>query len=232
MKIFVVFAMVALAGCVTPRTQTATAVYDFGLQRFATSAKAEAPGNARLQASLLMAEATAPAWLDSTAIHYRLAYYDLAQTYTYASNRWASPPATLLTQWIRSRIAGISDGGVMSAADSVQTDYILRLELEEFTQVFDTADQSRAVVKWRASLINRDTRSLVAQRSFHIEQAAHAPNAAGAVRALAEASDKLIGDLLGWLVGELREENNIVTSRRFDRPAKASGFKQIEAPDL
>jgi cholesterol transport system auxiliary component len=157
-------------------------------------------------------EATAPTWLDSTAIHYRLAYYDLAQTYAYASNRWASPPATLLTQWIRSRIAGISDGGVMSAADSVQTDYILRLELEEFTQIFDTADQSRAVVKLRASLINRSTRSLAAQRSFHVEQAAPEPNAAGAVRALAEASDKLIGDLLNWLVEELPVENNIVTS--------------------
>ncbi|MEO8992389.1 MAG: ABC-type transport auxiliary lipoprotein family protein, partial [Nitrosospira sp.] len=181
MKILVVFAMVALAGCVSPRMQTPTAVYDFGSLRLTASSNPETHGTARLQASLLVADATAPAWLDSTAIHYRLAYYELAQTYTYASNYWASPPAILLTQWIRSRIAGISDGGVMSAGDNVQTDYILRLELEEFTQVFDTADQSRAIVKLRASLINRGTRSLAAQRSFHIEQAAQAPNAAGAV---------------------------------------------------
>ena len=213
MRIFAVLAMVALAGCATLRTQTSTAVYDFGLQRLTTSAnQAEAPSDMRLQASLLVTDATAPTWLDSTAIHYRLAYYDLAQTHAYATNRWASPPAALLTQWIRSRIAGISDGGVMSAADSVQTDYILRLELEEFTQVFDTADQSRGVVKLRASLINRSTRTLEAQRSFHIEQTAPTPNAAGAVRALAEASDRLIGDLLGWLAEELPEENNIVTS--------------------
>jgi cholesterol transport system auxiliary component len=208
MRIFAVLAMVALAGCVTLRTQTPAAVYDFGLQRFTTSAdQAEAPADVRLQASLLVADATAPTWLDSTAIHYRLAYYDLAQTHAYATNRWASPPAALLTQLIRSRIAGISDGGVMSAADSVQTDYILRVELEEFTQVFDTADQSRAVVKLRASLINRSTRSLAAQQSFRMEQAASTPDAAGAVRALAEASDKLIGDLLGWLVEELPAEN-------------------------
>jgi cholesterol transport system auxiliary component len=213
MKKFLVLAMVALTGFVAPRMQTPTAIYDFGLRQFTTAANnAEASGDVRLQASLLVAGATAPAWLDSTAIHYRLAYHDPAQAHVYASNRWASPPATLLTQWIRSRIAGISDGGVMSAADSVQTDYILRLELEEFTQVFDTADQSRAVVKLRASLINRGTRSLAAQRSFHIEQAALTPNAAGAVRALTEASDKLIGDLLGWLVEELPEGKNIVTS--------------------
>ncbi|SCX42003.1 ABC-type transport auxiliary lipoprotein family protein [Nitrosospira sp. Nsp1] len=213
MKKILVLAMVTLTGCVAPRTQTPTAIYDFGLQQFTTPANnADASGNVRLQASLLVAEAATPAWLDSTAIHYRLAYHDPAQAYVYASNRWTSPPATLLTQWIRSRIAGISDGGVMSTADSVQTDYILRVELEEFTQVFDTTDQSRAVVKLRASLINRGTRSLAAQRSFHIEQMAHAPNATGAVRALTEASDKLIGDLLGWLVEELPEEKNIVTS--------------------
>ena len=206
MKKFLVLAILTLAGCATARTQTPAAIYDFGQQRLATVSDSEAPGNGRLTASLLVADVAAPAWLDSTAIHYRLAYHDLAQSYAYASNRWAASPAVLLTQRIRSRIAGISDEGVVSAADGARTDYTLRLELEEFTQVFDTIDQSRAVIKLRASLIETRSRSVLAQRIFDIERTAPTANAAGAVRALTEAGDKLIGNLIAWLTEELAEE--------------------------
>ncbi|SOD42270.1 ABC-type transport auxiliary lipoprotein family protein [Nitrosovibrio sp. Nv4] len=207
MRKLLVLALMALAGCVTPRAQTPIAVYDFGLQRLATASNAETSGNRRLKASLFVADAAAPGWLDSTAIHYRLAYHDLAQSHAYANNRWAATPAILLTQRIRSRIAEINDGAVVSAADGARADYMLRLELEEFTQVFDTVDQSRAVIKFRASLVESGTRLLLAQRSFSMEQAAPAANAQGAVRALTEASDKLIGNLIGWLINELPREN-------------------------
>lgn len=209
MKKFLVLVIMTLTACATPRTQKPVSIYDFGLQQPATASDArEASGKRRVQASLLVADAAAPAWLDSTGIHYRLAYHDLAQLHVYASNRWAAAPATLLSQRIRSRIARISDDGVMSAVDGARTDYTLRLELEEFTQVFDTIDQSRAIVKLRAGLIDRSTRLLIAQRSFRIEQAAAEPNAAGGVRALTEASDKLIGNLIDWLIEELPKENN------------------------
>lgn len=209
MKKFLVLAILALGGCATTLTKAPMGIYDFGQQRLTTVSSNEASGNRRLKASLLVAEAAAPAWLDNTAIHYRLAYHDLAQSYAYASNRWAASPAILLTQRIRSRLAGISDEGVVSAADGARTDYTLRLELEEFTQVFDTIDQSRAVIKLRASLIRTGSRSLLSQHSFDIEHVAPTPNAAGAVRALTEASDELIGDLIVWLTEELAEEQKI-----------------------
>lgn len=209
MRHFLVLAIMVLAGCAAPRAQRPVSIYDFGLQWLATASEAgEASSNKRLQASLLVADATAPVWLDTTTIHYRLAYHDPAQLHVYGSNRWAATPAVLLSQRIRSRIARINDEGVMSAVDGARTDYTLRLELEEFTQVFETTDQSRAIVKLRASLIERGTRLLMAQRSFHIEQPAVEPNAAGGVRALTEASDKLIGNLIDWLVEELPEESN------------------------
>jgi cholesterol transport system auxiliary component len=153
----------------------------------------------------LVPDALAPVWLDNTAILYRLAYRDLAQVYAYASSRWAATPAMLLTQRIRSRVAMVNDAGVVSATEGARTDYMLRLEVEEFTQIFDTTDHSRGVVKLRASLIDRRTRLLLSQRNFSIEQSA-APNASGAVRALTEASDNLIGSLIGWLAEELPEE--------------------------
>ncbi|MDN5881777.1 MAG: ABC-type transport auxiliary lipoprotein family protein, partial [Nitrosospira sp.] len=185
-------AILLLAGCATPRNQKTVAIYDFGLQRLSDAPSTPgASSQPRLSTSLLVA-VTSPAWLDSPAIQYRLAYHDLAQAYVYASNRWAAAPATLLAQRVKTRIAAINDDAVVSTGDGARADYALRLELEEFTQVFDTTDQSRAVVRLRASLIEHGTRSLVAQRSFSVEQAAPTANAAGAVRALTEASDKLI----------------------------------------
>ena len=200
-------AIAVLSGCAATRPQARVTVYDFGLQRLAApSDGSNASSNKGLQASLLVTEASAPVSLDSTAIHYRLAYHDLAQSYTYGSSRWAAAPAILLTQRIRSRLSGISENGVVSAADGALTDYTLKLEIEEFAQVFDTSAESRAVVRLRASLIERPTRLVMAQRTFGVEQAAPTPNAAGAVHALTKASDKLIGDLIDWIVEELTGE--------------------------
>lgn len=199
--LFPILAIMLLAGCaITPRP-TSVAIYDFGLQQSSDTA----PNQPRLSASLSVG-VTSPAWLDSPAIQYRLAYHDLARSYLYASSRWASAPATLFTQRIKTRIAAVSDDGVVSASDGVHANYALRLELEEFTQVFDTTDQSHAVVRLRASLIERSARLLLAQRSFSMEQLAPAANAAGAVHALTEASDKLIANLIDWLAEKLPEE--------------------------
>ncbi|HEV7930417.1 MAG TPA: ABC-type transport auxiliary lipoprotein family protein [Nitrosospira sp.] len=208
MKNFLIVASIMAMGCAGPRTVAPLAVYDFGSQRLSGGVSStETPNNLLLRASLLVAEATAPAWLDSTGIQYRLAYDDLAQSHAYARHRWAAPPANLLTQRIRNLVAGISDGRVVSTADGARTDHILRIELGEFTQVFDTPGQSRVVVRFRASLIDRATRSVIAQRSFSGEQPAPSPNAKGAVRGLTESSDKLIAELIGWLAQEIKEND-------------------------
>ncbi|HJT51759.1 MAG TPA: ABC-type transport auxiliary lipoprotein family protein [Nitrosospira sp.] len=199
--------IVALAGCAAVRTHSPAAVYDFGLQRPAyTSSSGEESGNKRLQVSLLVADVSVPVSRDNTGIHYRLAYDDPARSYAYGSSRWAAPPAVLLTQRVRSRIAEISENAVVGTTEGVLTNYALRLEIEEFSQVFDTADDSRAIIKLRAGLIDRPARLMVAQRNFSMEQAAPTPNAAGATHALAEASDKLIEELIGWIIDELTSE--------------------------
>lgn len=206
MKKLLILAILGIAGCAIPKAQTAVATYDFGAQRLAgpaVSENSDASGYPRLRASLLVPDIMTPVWLDNTAIQYRLGYNDLARVHSYAANRWASTPGSLLVQRIRSRIAAISDGGIVSVIEGARTDYTLRLELEEFTQVFDTEENSHAVVKFRASLISRGSRVLISQRSFSAEQAAPSANAPGAVHALTDASDKAIGDLITWLVEEL-----------------------------
>jgi cholesterol transport system auxiliary component len=153
----------------------------------------------------LLVTATSPAWLDNPAIPYRLAYNNRGRTYIYANSRWVSPPAALLAQRVKRQIAAAGGSAVLSSGDGVRADYALRLDLEEFTQVFETPGESRAMVALRASLIEPGARTLLAQRSFIMEQPAPEANAAGAVTALTEASDRLIANLIDWLAQELSE---------------------------
>jgi len=211
MKKILLVATMLLTGCaITPQARIAPTVYDLGLMQ---PTDASAPSGQPLMASLLVAEATAPTWLDSQAIQYRLAYHDPSQTHGYANSRWAAAPAALLTQRIRSRIAVVTNNGVVSASDGVRADYVLRLGLEEFAQVFDTAEQSRVVVRLRASLVERGTRRLLAQRNFSVEQAAPTADATGAVHALTEAGDRLTGDLIDWLAAKLAGEGKTVSGK-------------------
>ena len=198
-----------LAGCaLAPEAQIPLSVYDFGLQQVSKTYSAS-DQQRQLSTSLLIAEVKSPVWLNSHAIQYRLAYRDPTQSYTYANSRWAAAPATLLTHRIRNRIANVTNDKVVSTSDGARADFTLHLELEEFSQVFDTVDTSHVIIRLRASLVHRSSRSLKAQRNFSMEQAAPTANAAGAVQALTESSDKLTEDLIAWLAEELiREEKN------------------------
>lgn len=190
-----------LAACsLGPAQRDAPATYDLGAPR---SYVANQP---RIRASLLVHAIAAPAWLDTTAIVYRLNYQDTARQQAYANSRWAMAPAALLTQRLRGRLAAASDGGVIGVADSARADYTLRVELEDFSQAFDAADASRAVVAARASIVNAAKRTLLAQKSFSIERAAASPDAGGGVRALASAADEMIEAVAAWAAASLAQE--------------------------
>jgi cholesterol transport system auxiliary component len=181
---------------------------NFGLQQVSKTYSASGQ-QGQLWTSLLITEVKSPVWLNSNAIQYRLAYRDPTQSYTYANSRWAAAPATLLTHRIRNRIADVTNDKVVSTSNGARADFTLHLELEEFSQVFDTVDTSHVVIRLRASLVHRSSRLLKAQRNFSMEQAAPTANAAGAVQALTESSDKLTENLITWLAEELeREEKN------------------------
>ena len=186
-----------LAACaVAPLSRDGMASYDFGLP------PSDKEANPRLRHDLLVAALSAPAWMDNAGIYYRLAYQDATRPQAYAQSRWVMPPAALLGQRLRASIVRASKAGVFAPADGVRADYTLRLELEEFSQVFDAADKSHAVVRLRASLIRN--RGLVAQQSFGIEQAATTPNAEGGVRSLIAASDAAGNLLIDWLAANMK----------------------------
>jgi cholesterol transport system auxiliary component len=192
-------ALALLAGCsLGPAARDATVTYDFGPQQ------AGPAGNPRIPGTLLVPTATAPAWLDSTALVYRLAYQDASRQQSYAGARWAAQPAQLFTQRLVAQLAAHSDGGVATAGDGVRADQALRIEVLDFTQVFDASDRSRAVVQVRATLIDLAKRSVIAQRTFGADRPAAPANAEGGARALAASADAMVAEIVVWTATALR----------------------------
>jgi cholesterol transport system auxiliary component len=106
------------------------------------------------------------------------------------------PPTQLFAQRLKSRIAQ-AGGAALPASDGAANVPVLRIEADDFMQIFDAPGQSNAHVGLRAALFNG--RTLVAQKAFAKQAPAPSPDAAGGARALAAASDAIITDMMTWL---------------------------------
>lgn len=187
--LLIVSAHLLLTGCATNK-QAAT-LYDLGPLRPDTS-------NARLPAlpPISIADVQAPASLDSTTLFFRLDYANDQQPRPYAHNRWSMPPAQLLTQRLKSRIAQ-AGGTPLPASDGAAGVPVLRIEADDFMQIFTAPGQSTAQASMRAALFQG--RTLIAQKTFIRQAPAPSADAAGGVRALAAASDAIITEMMAWL---------------------------------
>lgn len=163
--------------------------YDFG----APPAKL-AQSAAKL--ALSVADISAPATLDSHAMLYRLDYDNPQQLRPYAQHRWSMPPAQLFAQRLKLQIAA-GGGTVLAQADGVADLPVLKIEIDEFSQIFSSPLESHAQLSLRASLVKKN--SLIAQRQFSLSQPAASPDAAAGAKAMQSASDAAIGTLIVWL---------------------------------
>jgi cholesterol transport system auxiliary component len=135
----------------------------------------------------------APSQLDHDDILYRLST-DPQRTASYAHSRWAMSPARLLTSRVRESLG--THTMVLAASDAAQAPMV-RIELDQFEQVFDSASVSAGELTARVTLIEDGRAS--AQHVFVARAPAPSPDAAGGVRALAAASDDFVGQLVAWL---------------------------------
>ena len=182
-----------LSACSSPAPRIA--VYDFG------------PGVTAPQVSnrmaplppLLLMDAEAASALDGTAVLYRLGYADAQQLRPYAQARWSMPPAQLLRQRLRELLG--QRRSVLSPVDAVVPGTLaLRLELEEFSQLFDSTQSSAGLVRVRATVSRfGNPPKPVAQTSFVVQRPADSADAKGGVQALAQASDALVLQVDQWL---------------------------------
>ena len=190
-----------LAGCAAlPDKPVQPSVYDFG-----PGALPGAVARASALAPIGLADLETVAALDSTAVLYRLGYADAQQPRAYALARWSMPPALLLQQRLRERLASrytvlkTAQAAALRGADSGPL--LLRLELEEFSQWFNSANDSMGMLRLRATATQATSRGdqLLGQRSFSVQRPAAQADAAGGVHALTAASDAAIDELLLWL---------------------------------
>jgi len=78
---------------------------------------------------------------------------------------------------------------------------VLRIELEEFSQYFESPAQSVGMVRLRATLLENTIggEKLLAQRSVAVQRPAPTADAPGGVRALTAATDAAAEEIGQWL---------------------------------
>lgn len=215
-----VFLVAALSACTgLPAPAQRPLMYDFGPPAapaaVPSQAPAAAPPSAPAQAAstpgaapalpaLALAEVQAGGLTDgSSAVLYRLAYANAQQLRPYTLARWSQPPAQLVQQRLRAELGrhrALLDAND-AAALSAPRPAVLRVELEEFSQVFQSPSDSVGLLRLRATLVEpRSTGvALLGQRVFTIECPAASPDAAGGTRALAEAAQQAAQEIDTWL---------------------------------
>ena len=205
-RVFCLLSVLVLAtGCSVLDKPTRATMYDFGPGELSTQALASPPVPA-LSPLAIADIATSGGALENQAVLYRLGYVDAQQLRPYSQARWTMPPAQLVRQRMRDRLS--QQRVVLNAREGVALNRsqntnlpMLRLELEEFSQLFSAPDTSIGLIRLHATLVEITPAGerLVAQRNLSVQRPATTPDAAGGVRALTAATDAAIDELDAWL---------------------------------
>jgi len=190
---------VAMAGCSVLDKPVRPAVYDFGPGLLATAAPMAASG----LPVVTLPDVESASALDSTAVLYRLSYTNAQQLLPYAQARWSMTPAQLLHQRLRDSLGQrrtvLSPGDGHVAGN--QPTLVLRVDLEEFSQLFSAPAQSVGLVRMRVTLAQSTAAGerLIGQRLVVVQRPAPSADAPGGVHALAAASDAAVQEVEQWL---------------------------------
>ena len=196
--------VLVLAGCALPDKPTRATMYDFGPGQLTTQPTTR---QAPLPPLAIDEITTAGGALDNLAVLYRLGYADAQQLRPYAHARWSMPPAQLVRQRLLAQMG--QRRAVFNAGSSVSLNrnqgsalpLRLRIELEEFSQLFSAPDASVGLIRLRATLVDITPagEKLLGQRSVVVQSPASSADAPGGVRALTAATDAAIEELDQWL---------------------------------
>lgn len=192
--LFLVFSL-ALGGCANTIQPTRAAVYDFG-----PGLKSATPTTAN-QAALIMGTVEATPALESQVVHYRLAYANDQQLKPYSQARWSMAPAQLIRQRLIEQLGqsrAILNPGESGLAGTAAP-ATLRIDLEEFSQLFESPAQSVGLIRLRATLIQPSQTPRVVQHSVVVRRPAPSADAKGGVQALTAATDAAVQDIDSWL---------------------------------
>ena len=214
----------AIAGCsALPGPPARPVLYDLGPGTLVAASAARtastAPGDNRTPAvaatpamlpPLALADVRATGLPEGTsAVLYRLAYAGTQQLRPYSLARWSQPPAQLVQQRLREAlgqrraILPADEGAALdrTRAPGGRLPALLRVELEEFSQLFSSPTQSTGTLRLRATLVDVTAAGdvLLGQRVFTVQPPALTADAEGGVAALAEASTQVANALALWV---------------------------------
>lgn len=200
-RLLFLVALSGLAGCSALDKPVRPSLYDFGPGATAAPAVPAAP-----LSPLVLAEIEVTGAFDGTAVLYRLGYADANQLRPYGQARWSAQPAQLVRLRVRDQLSRTrvvldpSDSGVLARTGG-SAPRVLRLDLEEFSHLFEAPDRSSGLVRLRATLMDNTPagEKLLGQRSIVVQRPAATQDAPGGVRALAAAVDAAAGELSQWL---------------------------------
>jgi len=184
MKTLIMFlAFALLTGCASG-SKLPVETYDFGIAGSATAP----PGT-----DVFIAEVRAAEWLSSTDMLYRLEYRNPRVLMPYSASRWAGAPAAMLTIRLRQ---SVGNGTIVRGKTAKCS---LALFLSEFSHVFASERDSRAVMHMRATLTDAAATGQARVREFRIERPAPTPDAAGAAAAFSDIATSLADELNAWI---------------------------------
>ncbi|HEY2254688.1 MAG TPA: ABC-type transport auxiliary lipoprotein family protein [Variovorax sp.] len=196
------FAVLLLAGCgALPSKPARPVLYDFG-----PGAMVSQPLTQGALPPLVLSDVGANSRLEGVQILYRFSYADANELRPYGLSLWSQPPAQLLRERLRQGLSaghmviGPEDSAAVTRSAGHAPDQ-LRVTLEEFSQVFQSPDQSVGLVRLSATLTrsNPGGERMVAQRSFAAQRPAPTSDAPGGVKALAAASDAVVAEIVTWV---------------------------------
>lgn len=200
----VVLSCIMAACSALPDKPTRALMYDFGPGALTTPA---ATRQAPLPALAIDDISTPGGSLDNLAVLYRLSYSDGQQLRPYSQARWSMPAAQLVRQRLREQLGqrrvvfNAGDSAALNRSQNVVLPLLLRLDLEEFSQLFSAPETSVGLIRLRATLLEVTPagEKLLAQRNVIVQRPAPSADAAGGVRALTAATDAAIEEIDQWL---------------------------------
>ncbi|MEJ2685778.1 MAG: ABC-type transport auxiliary lipoprotein family protein [Gammaproteobacteria bacterium] len=178
------------------------------IEHYTLAGAGAAAGAAAVQAEqqspevLRVLPVTAPAWLQGTAICYRMAYHSDSQVASYADSRWSAPLPQMVEELTQNALSDRHAWkAVVGPGDNAKADTAVRIHVLNLCQDFQAPDRSAVVLDARVTLVNTGSSQVVAQREFRYRQAAPTPDAPGGVKAAREAAGRFAGDLTDWIAG-------------------------------
>lgn len=194
-----------VAGCsVLPKPPSRVDIFDFGpgLTKTAEASQAATP-----LPPIALADFTSAGVPDGrSALFYRLAYSNAQMLYPYTQARWSQPPTTLMQLAVRDRL-GVrrsviyGDQNIDQQIKGGQSPTVLRAEVEEFSQVFQSEKDSVGLVRVRVSMVDslKAGDELIDQRVFVAQRPAPTPDAAGGAKALSDAAAQVADEIAQWV---------------------------------